>query len=129
MHFTGHMKRTMLWLMFLIFVVAVSLGFLRSHENISGLGIYPEVVSFTATPAVVAPGGTVTLDWDTRGTTAVTLKWAPESRPDEPMQGRTGLPPKGTLTLNPQESTVYILRCDTVAGVMCMSASTTVHTK
>jgi hypothetical protein len=123
------MKRTMLWLLFLIFVVAVSLGFLRSHEQISGLGVYPEVVAFTATPPVVAPGDPVTLSWDTRGTTAVTLKWGPESRPDEPMQGRTGLPPAGTITLNPMENTVYVLRCETVAGVMCMSASTTVHTK
>jgi hypothetical protein len=45
------------------------------------------------------------------------------------MQWRAGLPPSGTMIVQPEENTVYVLECETASGQMCMTASATVRLK
>jgi hypothetical protein len=57
----------------------------------------PEIVYFTAEPLTVAPGGSVTLSWETRGSNAVTIQsWHPADLPGEFTQaapaGRLDIP-------------------------------------
>lgn len=102
---------------------------MRSGAKPAGLAISPEIVTFTATPAVVHPGETVTVAWQTRATAAVAVEWGPESHPRGSFERRDGLPSTGTLTFKPTEDTIYVLECDTVFGAMCMAASATVRVK
>jgi hypothetical protein len=118
----------MFWLLFLFFVLAMTMGVVGKTGPQGGLGISPEIASFTATPRIVVPGENVTLTWKTRGAVSVTIEWGPEDHPRGTLQQRTGLPGSGTLVMQPRENTVYVLSCETATGVMCMSASTTVST-
>jgi hypothetical protein len=123
------MKRTTLLLLLLLLGVAVTLGVMRSGARPEGLGISPEIVTFTANPQVITKGQSATLTWNTRSTASVSMEWGPEDRDRGALQKRVGLPSAGTLVVQPQENTVYILECETLFGDMCMEASTTVRVK
>lgn len=123
------MKTNFLLLLSLLLVTAAALGVMRSRAEPTGLGFSPEVVTFTATPAVVHPGQPVTLAWQTRGTVSVAMEWGPEKPSRDAVELRAGLPSSGTMTVTPQADTVYELRCYTVAGPMCLPISTTVRTR
>jgi len=113
----------------LLIAIAAGLGILKSRARPAGMGFYPEVVNFTATPAEVRTGEPVTLSWETRGTASVTMEWGPEKPSRDAVELRAGLPSSGTMTVQPKADTVYELRCYTAAGPMCLPASTTVRTK
>ena len=126
------MKNNFLLLLVLLVTVAAALGIMKGGSTVKGLGISPEIVSFTATPAVVRPGEPVTLAWETRGTVSVAMEWGTRRiLPSAPSCSwpRGCAPSSGTMTVQPKEETVYELRCYTVAGPMCLPASTTVRTK
>ena len=123
------MKRTLLLLLLLLFGLAVTLGLIRSRAARIGSSVFREIVAFTATPRVISPGESATLAWETRGVVSVAMAWGPESNPRGNMQRRTGLPPLGTMTVQPKEDTVYVLECETDAGQVCMSASASVRVK
>jgi hypothetical protein len=123
------MKNTFLLLLILLLAVAAALGIMRIGAKPMGLGWSPEIVTFTATPAVVHPGELVTLAWETRGTVSVAMEWGPEKPSRDVVQLRAGLPSSGSMTVQPAADTVYELRCYTVAGPMCLPASATVRTK
>jgi hypothetical protein len=95
----------------------------------TGLGISPEIVGFTASPQAITRGQSATLTWNTRATASVTMEWGPENRDRGSMQKKVGLPSSGTMVVQPEENTIYILECETRFGDMCMSASTTVRVK
>ena len=120
------MKTNFLLLLFLLIATAAALGIMRSQARPQGLGFSPEIVDFKATPAVVHPGEPVTLQWETRGTSSVSLEWGTEKPARDAMGLRAGLPSSGTLTVTPTADTVYELRCYTVSGPMCLPISTTV---
>jgi hypothetical protein len=121
------MKRTLLWLLFLLLALATALGVMRSRAARIDPAISPEITSFTATPTVISPGESVTLAWKTRGALSVAMEWGPEYHVRRAMQKRTGLPPAGTMTVQPKENTVYVLECEVASGQMCMLASATVR--
>jgi hypothetical protein len=123
------MKTNFLLLLLLFFAIAAGLGIMRSRAKPTGLGFSPEVVEFTATPAVVHPGEPVTLAWNTRGTVSVAMEWGPEKPSRDALQLRAGLPSTGTMTVQPMADTVYELRCYTAAGPMCLPVSATVRTR
>lgn len=123
------MKTNFLLLLFLLLATAAALGIMRSRAKPEGLGFSPEIVSFKATPAVVHPGESVTLSWQTRGTSSVSLEWGTEKPSRDAMELRAGLPSSGTMTVTPMTDTVYELRCYTVAGPMCLPTSASVKTR
>jgi hypothetical protein len=123
------MKTNFLLLLTLILIVAVSLGLVKSRSKPTGLGVYPEIVTFAATPEVVRAGEPVTLTWETRGTVSVAMEWGPPTPAAEALQLRPNLPSSGSITVQPTEDTVYELRCYTVAGPMCLPISATVKVK
>jgi len=45
------------------------------------------------------------------------------------MERRTGLPPVGTLKVQPTEDTVYVIECEGGSGQTCTQASATVRVK
>jgi hypothetical protein len=57
------------------------------------------------------------------------MEWGPQNHPRGNVQRRSGLPPAGTMTDQPEEDTVYVLNCETASGQTCMSASATVRVK
>ena len=85
-----------------------------------------EILSFTATPARVSPGGNVTLEWKTRGVETVAIDWMAEGSQS---QRRGGLPANGTLTVQPKVTTRYILDCAADSGNSCASQSVTVQVR
>jgi len=87
------------------------------------------IVSFTATPKVIALGESSTLAWTTRGVDSVTMEWGPAANSRNEMERRTGLPPVGTLTVQPTEDTVYVIECEGGSGQTCTQASATVRVK
>jgi hypothetical protein len=122
------MKRNILSTMFLLLGVASTLGTTQSKAAQEGLGVYPEIFAFTATPSAIRPGEPVILTWKTRGTASVTMDSGPEAHHTRDMiQRRSGLPSSGTMTVTPKEDTIFELKCDTVAGPMCLTASVTVR--
>jgi hypothetical protein len=123
------MKNHFLPLLVLLLAVAAALGIMRSGAAPTGLGWSPEIVEFTATPAEVHPGESVTLAWKMRGTVSVAMEWGPQKPSRDVVQLRAGLPSSGTMTVQPAADTVYELRCYTVAGPMCLPASASVRTR
>jgi hypothetical protein len=85
------------------------------------------IISFTATPPKIRMGESVTIAWKTTGIQSVSIDWAPAKKSRGQWQRRAGLPPEGSLTITPTESTVFILTCETAAGPVCASASVTVE--
>ena len=123
------MKTNFLLLLALILAISAGLGIMRTQAQPQGLGFSPEVVTFSARPAVVHPGEPVTLSWQARGTASISIEWGPEKPSRAGMELRAGLPSSGTMTVTPSADTVYELRCYTVAGPMCLPVSETVHVK
>jgi hypothetical protein len=122
------MKRSLLLLPVLFIATFVAAGIWRSHARPTGIGIEPEIVSFSATPAVAKQGEPVTLAWNVRGTPSVTVQRARKDRPDATEPEQTNLPGRGQLTVHPESDTVYTLTCQTADGPMC-STSVTVRTE
>jgi len=126
------MKRILLVLALLI-VLALTTGLMRSHGVFSTSSIQPhgtpEIALFTASPNRIAPGQEVTVSWMVRGVETVSIEWGPERNPRANLQKRTGLPAAGSLTVHPEESTVFILECQTPGLVVCMAASAGVRVR
>ncbi len=123
------MKTNFLLLLALMLATAAALGVMRTQANPQGLGFSPEIVTFTAKPAVVHAGEPVTLTWQARGTTSISLEWGSENPSRAGMELRAGLPNSGTMVVTPTADTVYELRCYTVAGPMCLPVSEKVKVK
>lgn len=103
----------------LLVAVSIVLGYVNPKESQPGLGIYPEVAPFTAVPASIRAGEPATLKWASRGAVSVSLEAIPEGRPEGASELR-GLPPAGTITVQPRETTVYRMRCETAfSGTAC----------
>lgn len=108
-------------LLFLLVAVVAVMGISRTGEAKVGLGIYPEILTFTASPEAIRAGEPVTLTWATRGANTVTLKWGPENAPRERVQKLAELAPVGSLKVQPTKTTAYELICETISsGQMCM---------
>ena len=123
------MKTNFLLLLALLLVTAAALGIMRTQAKPQGLGFSPEIVTFKATPAVVHAGEPVTLSWEARGTTSISIEWGPENPSRAGMELRPGLPNSGRMVVTPTADTVYELRCYTVAGPMCLPVSETVKVR
>ncbi len=121
------MKRILLLALLLLFVLVATLGVMRTRVASSGAPNPPEIVSFTATPRIVSRGESVTLAWKTSGLASVAMEWGPDYHPRGTMQKRNGLPPSGTMIVQPKENSTYVLECETASGDMCMSASVSVR--
>lgn len=121
------MKR--LWLLLVAFaVVIVVAAILRSRTRPTGIGVKPEIVSFTATPPATQPGQPVTLAWSASGTPSLTMNWATKGHPDATLPEHTRLPASGKMTVKPKRETTYRLTCETADGPMC-TTSLTVRTE
>jgi hypothetical protein len=118
------MKR-ILFILAVLLIAAVALGIIRNER----LPAQPEIVSFTATPRTISPGGSSVLAWETRGTKSVSIESGPVWGPRGHMEMHPGLPPSGMMTVQPAESSIYVLECETTVGEMCMSQSVTVEVK
>ena len=123
------MKQTALLLLFLLLALAAALGVRRMRAAEPGGVSLPKIVSFTATPNIARPGESVTVAWQTRGAQSMALAWGPAVHAWEDMKRQTGLPPSGTLTDHPRETTIYVLECEDKLGTVCTSASVTVTVK
>ncbi len=123
------MKTNFLLLLVILLATAAGFGIMRSQAKHQGLGYSPEVVAFTATPAVVHAGQPVTLKWETRGTSSIALEWGPAQPTRQGLELHAGLPSSGTMTVTPTADTVYELRCYTVAGPMCLPISEAVEVR
>lgn len=121
------MKRSLLWLLFLLVALAVIPGAvqMRAARPLYRAGI----VSFTAERHIVSFGEAVTLIWETRGAASVTLQWRREADRRGPMQKTMGLPASGRTTVHPEATTIYRLECETLAGGTCGTARITVRVK
>ena len=110
-------------------LVSAALGVVHSPRSRPGLGIYPEVAPFVATPEVIRAGDSATLSWTTRGVVSVVLESIPESQ-SEGAEELRGLPPTGSITVHPRETTAYFLRCETVfSGRACAGTAARVEVK
>ena len=87
-----------------------------------------KIISFTVAPRKVRAGQPVTLKWVTKGMRTVGLDWAPADNTRNNWQHRTDLPAEGSLTMNPETDTIYVLTCEDGAGPACASASVRVET-
>jgi len=120
------MKIRSLWLLlFLLLAFAVALGVkVTKPPQLSTIVPYvrPQIVSFAASARQVNRGEPVTLSWTTTGTTQVSIESRPQLNPGSLGEKKTGLPPWGTMTVKPEEDTVYILECDAPKGVAVVSA-------
>lgn len=120
------MKRGLLVLLLLFVCIIVAVSIWRSKVRLVGIGTQPEIISFEATPSVSKPGEPVTLAWNVRGTSSVTVERSRRDHPDAAEPEQTNLPGKGKLTVHPQSDTIYTLTCETADGPMC-STNLTVH--
>lgn len=123
------MKRILLLVLSLLFVLVATLGIMRTGIASIGPANTPEIVYFTATPRVISRGESVTLAWKTSGLASVAMEWKPEYHLRGAMQKLNGLPPSGTMIVQPREDTIYVLECESASGDMCISASASVRVK
>lgn len=123
------MKTNFLLLLGVILAICAGLGIMRSHARPQGLGFSPEVVTFSVRPSEVHAGEPVTLTWEARGTTSISIEWGPEKPSRAGTELHAGLPNSGTMVVKPTADTVYELRCYTVAGPMCLPVSEMVRVK
>ena len=79
-------------------------------------GITPTIASFTATPDVVAAGGTSTLSWSVTGATSLTL---------DPL-GITTTTFTGSLDVHPTTTTTYTLNATNVHGTYSESRTVSI---
>ncbi len=113
----------------LLLALSAVFGYVRPKEGRPGLGIYPEVAPLTAAPEMIQAGDPVTLSWNSRGAVSVVLESIPEGR-TEAAEALRGLPPAGKVTVHPNETTVYRMKCETVfATEECAGLQTTVSVK
>ena len=118
------MKRTLILLIFLLLALAGTLAVVRNREPQILPEVAPAIVSFTATPQVIAPGESITLDWETKGVSTVALEWGPANSPRGNLQKESILPPSGTRIFEPQEDTIYVLECETAPVPACTASAT-----
>ncbi|HXE63093.1 MAG TPA: hypothetical protein VN519_06105 [Bryobacteraceae bacterium] len=120
------MNRRNFWLvLFLLLAFAVASGIMRNKSlQLSTIVPYirPQIVSFTATPRQIRRGEPVTLSWATNGTTMVSIESLPQFNRGRSGGKKTGLPPWGTMTVQPEEDMVYILTCDVPKGEPAVSS-------
>ncbi len=108
------------FLLFVLLIVVGGIAISRSGATRKGLGIYPEIFKFTASEDVIQSGEPVTISWATRGTESVTLDYGPENAPRDRIAHVAGLPIAGSMKMQPTETTVYKLACNTISdGSMC----------
>ena len=113
----------------LLLAVSTVLGVVSPKRDKPGLGIYPEVAPLTAAPELISLGETATLTWASRGAESVILESIPEGRPEARGEVR-GLPPAGAITVHPNETTVYRMRCETAfSGRKCAGIETRIAVK
>jgi hypothetical protein len=120
------MKRSLLWIILLLLFFAAALGVMRTRAAASERVAVFGIVSFTASPEITVPGMPVELSWKTSGASGATLGWAPEATGGDFVQRTVGLPPIGTMTVYPEENTVYLLECEMLSGRPCGTARITV---
>src|SRR5262249_33463649 len=78
----------------------------------------PVILSFTATPASVAPGAASTLSWSVNGGTSVSI--------DKGVGDVSGLNSKAVL---PSQTTTYVLTASNSAGSVTAQSTVTVTTQ
>jgi hypothetical protein len=111
-----NVKRTLRMLLLVLFALAITLAVIHNRARGSGQATYPEIISFKATPPVIHAGEAVELSWETTSTGSVAMEWARVNDPRGDIHRLDGLPPKGTMKVEPKESTIYILECEATTG-------------
>lgn len=81
-----------------------------------GQGTRPQIATFTASPAVIAAGGSSTLAWTVTGATSVSI------------DGGIGAVTGTSLTVRPAATTTYTLSASNATGVSTATATVTVAT-
>lgn len=108
--------------------VCLAFGFAHSNHPREGLGTYPEVIPLTAAADTIHAGESTTLTWTSRGAASLLLEGYTENgvRAEE----QAGLPARGSITVQPRETTVYRMRCETgFDGGECAGADARVEVK
>lgn len=114
------MKRTLLLVSILLLVLAATLAVMRSRAARGGGP--PAILSFAASAPEIRDGESVTITWETQGVPSVALEWGSGLRPRDTMQKQVGLPPSGSMILQPREDTIYVLECETAPAPLCTSS-------
>lgn len=126
------MNRRNIFLLLLLFLIcAVSLGIVLSPGLSSSVipWIQPRIVSFYATPDAVKRGDTATLTWETTGASMISMRVHTALGRNDENETKRGLPPKGTLKVQPREDTIYVLECEGAMGGRSVSQSVSVRVK
>ena len=87
-------------------------------------GSYPQIIHLAAHPMIIHRGQSVTLRWEARNTTEVTLEQAVDPYADIPAEFKSlgTFPASGTLEVHPTDSITYVVSCgNDIIG--CSSAS------
>ena len=115
----------------LMLLVSAGLGLSRIKETRTGMGFYPEIAPFNAAPDAIRPGQSATLSWQTRGVVSVSvLESTEEEGGAVTSRVSTGLPPAGSLKVQPRRTTTYTMRCQTVfSGQSCLPTIVRVEVK
>jgi hypothetical protein len=115
----------------LLLITSAGLGLSRIKETRPGMGFYPEIAPFNAAPEAIRPGQSATLSWQTRGAMSVSvLEMTGEEGAARSSRMLTGLPPAGSLKVEPRETTIYRMRCETVfSGHACLPTEVKVEVK
>jgi hypothetical protein len=84
------------------------------------------IVSFAVRPRQVAPGGTATISWKVERADRVVLEQVPPpgmlTEHSKSLLNMT-VGPVGTLEIHPQDTTTYLLSCESELGNACASAT------
>lgn len=123
------MKQPLLVVLFLLLLVAASLGIARDNMQPIGMGFYPEIFTFEALPGSLNHGATATLVWASRGAVGLVLEARAEKAGPERTEILAQLPIKGEFQVHPTENTIYTLSCDTVLGLKCGNAEVRIEVK
>lgn len=114
----------------ILVAVSLALGFGHSNHPREGLGTYPEVIPLKAAADTLREGESTTLSWTSRGATTVILEAYPESASWQRGEEKSELPPTGSITVHPRETTLYRMRCETAFdGGECAGADATIVVK
>jgi len=119
----------MFWLLVLVLIASVALGLVHETSPYVGLLGIPDVVTFTATPDVVAPGQPVMLSWKTRGTGTIAIDFGPVEEPRGSFEHHGNLPPVGTLQVKPTKDSIFVVGCQSVASLDCQPKVISVRVK
>ena len=107
----------------LVFAIALVLAFAVLDPQVHAV----EILNFAAKPPRIHAGQSAYLEWKTRGVDSVYIEWMPDANPRSRSQRRAGLPPAGTLEVQPKTTTRYVLGCESADHVYCASQSVTVE--